>query len=53
MESINDSLKYVAKSAQLVKDYIDINKIENEKILETVLELLEKTVEILSEAVHA
>ncbi len=51
MEAINDSLKYVAKSVELVKSYVDINNIQNEPLLDLALELLEKTVEELSKSV--
>jgi hypothetical protein len=51
MEAINDSLKNVAKCAELVKSYLELNDIENEALLQLALELLEKTVEKLSVAV--
>ena len=51
MEAINDSLKNVAKSAELVRSYLELNDIENEALLQVALEMLEKTVEILSKAV--
>ncbi len=51
MEAINDSLKHVAKSVELVKSYIEVSKVENEPLLNLALELLEKTVEDLSKSV--
>jgi len=51
MEAINDSLKHVAKSVELVKSYLELNDIENEPLLKLALELLEKTVEALSKSV--
>lgn len=52
MEAINDSLKNVAKSVEMVKGYLELNKeMENQALLQVALELLENTVEILSKAV--
>ena len=51
MEAINDSLRHVAKSVELVKSYLELNDIENEALLYVALSLLEKTVELLSKSV--
>ncbi len=47
--AVNDSLKNVAKTAELVKTYLELNDIENEALLATALDLLVKTVDILSQ----
>ena len=52
MEAINDSLKNVAKSVELVKSYVELNDVENQALLHLALELMEKTVEILSKSVE-
>ena len=46
--AVNDSLKHVAKSAELVKAYLELNDVENEALLQTALDLLEKAVESLA-----
>lgn len=52
MEAINDSLKHVAKSIELVKSYLELNQVnDNKALLQLALELLEKTVEGLSKSV--
>ena len=51
MEAINDSLKRCAKSAELIKSYLELNDIENEALLTLALELMEKSVEDLSKSV--
>jgi hypothetical protein len=51
MEAINDSLKNVAKSAEMVKSFLELGSMDNEALLQVALELLEKTVDILSESV--
>ena len=48
MEAVNDSLRHVAKSRELIKSYLELNDIENEALLSLALELLEKTVDALS-----
>ena len=52
MEAINDSLKNVAKSVELVKSYLEMNVADNEALLHVALDLLENTVEILSKSVE-
>jgi hypothetical protein len=51
MEAINDSLKNVAKSAELVKEYLESKNLEDDLLLRVALDLLEKTVELLSKSV--
>lgn len=48
MEAMNDSLRHVAKSAELVKSYLEMNDIENEALLLTALDLLEIAIDKLS-----
>lgn len=50
-EAINDSLKQVSKSAELVKKYLEENDIENDSMLEDALKLLENVVEALSKTI--
>ena len=50
MTAINDSLKHVAKSAELVKSYLEMNDIENEALLLTALDLLEKAIEAMAQS---
>ncbi len=51
MEAINDSLKNVAKSVELLKSFLELGEMNNKALLQVAKELLEKTVEILSEEV--
>ncbi len=51
MEAINDSLRKVAKSAEMVRSYLELGEADNEALLQVALELLDQTVEILSKAV--
>ncbi len=51
MEAINDILKNVAKSAEMIKSFIELGSMDNEALLTVALELMEKTVEILSKSV--
>lgn len=48
MEAINDSSKYVAQAHKLIKDYLELNDVENEALLQTARDLLEKTMEVLT-----
>lgn len=52
MEAVNDSLKNVAKSAEMVRSFLEMGSMDNEALLTVALELLEKTVDILSRAVE-
>lgn len=51
MEAVNDSSKYVAQARELVKQCLEHEPAEHEATLETVLILLDKTIEVLAKAI--
>lgn len=49
LETVNDGLKYVAQAKEMLKKYLDEQMdIEHESILQTTIDLLEKSIELLT-----
>lgn len=45
---LNESLKYIVQSKNLIKDFLEIEQIDNEALLILAVELLEKSAELLT-----